>query len=253
MHVFISQSKPRSLELALALEGFIRKVIHGAKPWVSKSGTDKGSRWGQVVAGKLKEVAAGLVVVTPENKNEAWILFEAGALSVKTTDRVWTYLLDLGYEDLDVPLGEFQHTKADKDDTRELMKSIHKAVNAIEVHCSEADMLDMFEALWDKELGPTIERLKKQGAPLKVAKRDDREILAEVLETVRGLSAISSRSLELLESGGQVNRSPDDVIKQRAIRSEIRRKFRDWNLEMAMAELRAKDAPKDAPKDDERP
>lgn len=128
MKVFISQSKPRSLELALSLESLIRKVVQGSEPWVSKTGVDKGTRWPEEVAKNLKEVAAGIVVLTSENLDERWLLFEAGALSIKPLERVWTYLLDVEHSEVEPPLSDFLHTKAERADTFEMIKSIHRAI-----------------------------------------------------------------------------------------------------------------------------
>src|SRR5262249_20805424 len=132
MKVFISQSLPRSLALATTLESFIRKVVPGTEPWVSESGIDKGARFMSEIRENLNQATGGIVCLTRENLNERWILYEAGALSTKVTDRVWTLLLDVDHSEVAPPLSEFLHTKADRSDVLKMVRSIHKTVVAAE-------------------------------------------------------------------------------------------------------------------------
>ena len=149
MKVFISQSKPRSLALAQTLESFIRKVVQGTEPWVSDSGIDKGARFTEAIRENLDQAVAGVVCLTSENLTEPWILWEAGALSTKVTDRVWTLLLDVDHTQVAAPLTGYNHTKADKDDVWKLIRSIHKTVIAAkEKTCSEGDLKELFDAFW---------------------------------------------------------------------------------------------------------
>lgn len=59
MKVFISQSLPRSYDLATTLESFIRQVIHGTEPWVSGTGIDKGARFASEIRDNLTQAAGG--------------------------------------------------------------------------------------------------------------------------------------------------------------------------------------------------
>src|SRR5262245_20222161 len=141
MKVFISQSLPRSLALANAFKDFVRKVVPGTDPWVSESGIDKGSRFMSEIRENLNQASAGVVCLTRENLNEPWILYEAGALSTKSTDRVWTLLLDVEHSDVADPLSPFNHTKAERDDLLKMVGSIRKTVQASgENTCLESDL-----------------------------------------------------------------------------------------------------------------
>jgi len=200
MKVFISQSKPRSLELALALEVFIRKVVQGTEPWVSRSGIDKGTRWSDQVAKNLKDVAAGLVVLTSENLDERWLLFEAGALSVKPVVHVWTYLLDVEPSDVKEPLSEFLHTKAEKAETFEMIQSIHHAVHEAGAKTSSADdVKDLFDLLWEKDLGPIIGKLRSGGPAVAAPKRSVPDLLSEILDQVRDSARVASQTRAKLD------------------------------------------------------
>ena len=106
-------------------------VIQSAKPWMSSANIDKGSRGLLEMAKALDGIKVGISFLTPENLSEPWILYEAGALS-KTIDastRLCTYLLGgLTKENIEPPLGQFQHTSPNKEDTRILVHTINKAV-----------------------------------------------------------------------------------------------------------------------------
>jgi hypothetical protein len=171
--VFISQSLPRSLALAQTLEAFIRKVVPGTDPWVSDSGIEKGSRFMSEIRQNLNEAVAGIVCLTDENKMEPWILYEAGALSTKVTDRVWTLLLDLDHTAVAAPLSGFNHTSAaEKADVLKMVRAIHKTMLVVnERTCSEADLEKYFEAFWESELAPQIAELRAHG-PVQRSKPD---------------------------------------------------------------------------------
>jgi hypothetical protein len=123
---------------------------------------------------------------------EPWILYEAGALSTKVTDRVWTLLLDVDHTAVAAPLSGFNHTSAaDKADVLKMVRSIHKTMLVVkERTCSEADLEKYFEAFWVSELTPKIEELRAQG-PVQRAKPD-------ALSEIRGM---------LREVGDRVNRT----------------------------------------------
>lgn len=93
-NVFISWSGERSRWVADALRDWLPAVLQSVKPWMSAD-IKKGTRGQTTISDKLDKVKVGIVCLTPENLQEPWILFEAGALS-KAVDKnsyVCTYLL----------------------------------------------------------------------------------------------------------------------------------------------------------------
>lgn len=96
---------------------------------MSSASIDKGSR-GLVEIGKaLDGIRVGVTFLTPENLREPWILYEAGALARTIDDsaRLCTYLLGgLKNADVEPPLGQFQHTSPENEDTRHLIYTIIK-------------------------------------------------------------------------------------------------------------------------------
>src|SRR5688572_16881222 len=104
MKVFISWSGARSYAVASALRDWLPSVIQALEPWMSAADIQRGAQWPLQIATRLAECNVGIICLTPENLNEKWILFEAGALS-KILDRahVCTYLIALEATDLEWP------------------------------------------------------------------------------------------------------------------------------------------------------
>lgn len=183
-NVFISWAKPRSLWVAQAFRGWLPMVIQSAKPWMSDSDIDPGSRGLNEIAETLAGVKIGISCLTPENLDSPWILFEAGALS-KTIDdktRLYTYLLG-GLEPGDVkpPLGMFQATRPEKEPTRKLVHSINRALNALPIE--EATLNQLFDLTWPK-LDEKLAGIPEPQATVS-AKRSPEDMIAEILEIVR--------------------------------------------------------------------
>src|SRR5689334_7727654 len=121
MKVFISWSGERSGKLAEALREWLPLVLQGVELWLSRNDLDKGARWSLEIAKELEGTKVGIICLTTENKEKPWILFEAGAISkTMETAFVCPYLLDIQPSDVQPPLGQFQATRAQKEDTRKL-------------------------------------------------------------------------------------------------------------------------------------
>jgi hypothetical protein len=147
--------------LAQALAKFVEKVVPGTKPWVSSTGIDKGARFNDEIRNSLSDATGGIVCLTRENLLEPWILYEAGALSTKVADRLWTFLLDVDFTEVADPLKVINHTRAEKADVLKMMKSIQKiGAGSKDFVCTEAMVDEYFEAFWPK-LEEKIEELRK--------------------------------------------------------------------------------------------
>src|SRR4051794_5290434 len=93
--VFIGWSGPRSKAVAIAVRDWLPQVIQAAEPWLSEA-MDRGAQWFTTIGTHLKTADYGLLCVTPENAEEPWVLFEAGALALRTSERLaCPYLLDM--------------------------------------------------------------------------------------------------------------------------------------------------------------
>jgi hypothetical protein len=95
-------------------------------------------------------------------------------------------LLDLGTEDVVGPLAQFQITSVAKEDIGQLLKTINNALAAAgEPAFTDAQLSKAFERAWP-EMEDAIREIPAVGTP-PAPQRSDREILSEILETVRQL------------------------------------------------------------------
>ncbi len=183
-NIFISWSGPRSKHVARALNEWLPTVLQSARPWFSKLSIEKGSRPLAEISAALESIEVGISCLTPENLTSPWILYEAGALSkrIGQKSRLCTYLLGgLGPEGVAPPLGMFQHTRADKDETKQMLSSINAAISEDPVPEPALDKL--FERMW-----PDLEKeIKAMPAPEETVpgKRPVEDMVAEMLDMMR--------------------------------------------------------------------
>jgi hypothetical protein len=183
-NVFITWSGDRSRWIAEVMYEWLPMVVQAAKPFFSTNSIDKGSRGLPELTKALAGTKVGIVCLTSENKSSPWVLYEAGALS-KTIDdktRLCIYLLGgLQFQDVEPPLGMFQATNADKNDTLRLIKTINRAVSEDPV--PEKSLENLFELAW-----PKLEQkiLTMPSPPVGIpASRDLNDVVAEILELAR--------------------------------------------------------------------
>jgi hypothetical protein len=185
MKVFISWSGSRSKAIAEALREWLPRVIQSIQPWMSATDIEKGTMWRTEIAQQLEAATVGIICLTAENLQSPWLLFEAGAISKKLDDAfVCTYLLGIEPSQIIDPLAQFQSTRAQKNDTKHLLKTINKAQR--DAALEETILNDVFEALW-----PKLEQAINDIPPIEeVCKpvRSQEEILEELLALVRAQS-----------------------------------------------------------------
>jgi hypothetical protein len=79
MKIFISWSGVRSHQVATFLQGMLRQIFEGIEFYLS-SDMERGVRWSDDIFTAMAQCNIGVVVFTPENKFESWVMFEAGSL-----------------------------------------------------------------------------------------------------------------------------------------------------------------------------
>jgi len=192
--IFISWSGDRSRAVAAAFREWLPVVLEGTEPFMSEVDIDKGTRWDAHISQQLARTDFGIICLTPENRMSAAMHYEVGALS-KSVERahIWTYLYGLGNADIKWPLSEFHHTPFEKEETRNLLKSINAVLGEYE---RDENVLDKaFDACW-----PMFEARLRDIPPLhaEVPQRSDRDILEEMLELIRA-SRNDDETIRLLE------------------------------------------------------
>ena len=183
MKVFISWSKDKSKLTAEALNKWLPKVIQAVEPWISPD-IEKGKRWSQEINDNLEKTKIGIFCLNQENLNEPWILFEAGAMAKTKDAYVCTFLLDIKPTDVHQPLGQFQHTKYEKEDIRKLVHTINSALGKYNEKELTKEVLDeAFEKYW-VDLDEELKKILKS-KPSKSIERTEKELLEEILEILR--------------------------------------------------------------------
>jgi hypothetical protein len=167
MKVFISWSGERSRAIAEVLKGWLPSVLQAVKPYFSPEDVVKGSRWSTEIAKELEASRIALLVVTPENQEAPWLLFEAGALS-KNLDRARVIPLLFG-------------------EMKRVLKAVNEELGDLALG---ADVLeDVFRMWW-----PKLEEGVKESANAVLpaghkARRSEHDLLEEVLALTRNLSS----------------------------------------------------------------
>lgn len=196
MKVFISWSGDRSRAVADVLRRWFPSVLQAVRPYFSPDDVAKGSRWSSEIARELEASRVGLLVITPQNQEAPWLLFEAGALA-KNLDRSKVCpLLFGGMEPTDVkgPLVQFQAAQFSKEE----MKRVVKMMNG---ELAEAalppDVLDsVFEMWWPRLEELVTKELAGDDEGEDEARRSERDLLEEVLALTRRLASDRERRME---------------------------------------------------------
>lgn len=217
MRVFLSWSGAQSHALADGLRRWLPNVIQSIDPWLSSGDIEAGARWQDEIGANLEEASFGVLCLTRANLSAPWILFEAGAISkLRRTARVCTYLYGLRPAEVPFPLAMFQATTADRDSTYALVTALNQHV---EKPLRPEFLRDAFDAWWPKLeqvlAGIAMTETTEQAAP----KRNERDMLQEIITHVREMRAERQAVLELLirshSSGSTLtNEQTVDLLKR---------------------------------------
>jgi hypothetical protein len=212
VRVFISWSGAWSKRLALALRDWLPLTVQAVEPYMSAEDIDKGARWSSDLAEELEVCNFGILCLTPENLEAAWIHFEAGALS-KAVDRARVSPLLLGLRPSQVtgPLVQFQATEINYSEILALVKAINEACGEARIDPHRLERV--FDAMWppfENQVTTILtDMVAVQGTP---PLRDTRALLEELLELARS----QSRSLTLLEHWRHDD-TPMTIITKRGV------------------------------------
>ncbi|MDH6610953.1 hypothetical protein M2164_006588 [Streptomyces sp. SAI-208] len=148
--VFVSWSGVPAQRCAKLLRDKLPHFNHLIEPFVSSEDIAKGDRGYDAIASQLRNSQFGIVCVTPGNRREPWINFEAGALSLEVGGKPkLAPLLLLGTTVADLvgtPLTQFQATSADvPDDVLSLIKTIN---DLCDPPADDKRVEDLFEKYW---------------------------------------------------------------------------------------------------------
>jgi hypothetical protein len=183
MKIFLSWSGSLSLQVAEILRKYLPVMIQDLKPFLSKHDIGSGSRWSTALTQELGESSFGILCLTSENLNSAWLLFEAGALTKQVVDRACGLLIGpLKPVDIAGPLSQFQHRAFLKNEFEYLLKDIN---NKLDNPLGTGQLKLILDKWW-----PDIDRdyqealLTIPGESERIP-RDERDILEEILSRIR--------------------------------------------------------------------
>lgn len=147
--IFLSWSKPASRTSAETFREYLPSMLSGVKPWMSSEDIAKGSSWFNAVSDQLARSRACIIFITPENLASSWLYYEAGAVGNAMKWKViFPYLLGVRPGELGgTPLGQYQVTLFEKEDTRRLIFEINKT---LEVPIPETVLGSAFDGVWSK-------------------------------------------------------------------------------------------------------
>jgi len=146
MKLFISWSGKRSQRIGHSLYDSLEAFLQGTEPFFSPEGIEKGASWFDTLSRQLGETNFGIICLTPENRLNPWLLFEAGALAkhIKAAN-VCPVLFGLTPDDIEGPLAQFQLTSFTKADIERMCGTIN---SRLERKLGPRPFATAFEAFW---------------------------------------------------------------------------------------------------------
>jgi hypothetical protein len=230
MKVFISWSGELSCKLAESLKDWLPRVLQSVKPFFSQD-IGKGSRWGHDIAKELQDSSIGIFCITKSNLKAPWIMFEAGALSKYIDSSSVCSILFDGVTNADIvgPLTQFQASTFSKKDIKELIQTINNALPNGKLEPMTLE--DTFEKWWPELEQKVQSILSKESTEDQVPKRQDREILEEILE-------LSRQTQTKIDSNSFINehhfKPLDLTVSQLRELNHIVKKLKDENQRLGL-------------------
>jgi hypothetical protein len=174
----------------MVLKEWLPSVIQTIEPYVSSQDIDKGARWSTDIAKELEDSSFGIVCITQENVQDAWLNFEAGALSKSVEkSRVCPFLFGVKRASVKGPALQFQSTVFEEDDVKKLLHSIN---SAMDTPCLEEGRLDSIYEVWWPKLKEKLDLLTgerdqqtEKTEQEQLGDSTSTEVLEEILELTR--------------------------------------------------------------------
>jgi hypothetical protein len=204
--LFLSWSGKRSELVAAELYEWLPLILDDVDLFIS-SDIDVGTRWQSKIADELGVTDFGILCVTAENQRAPWLNFEAGALANAIgTSGVIPLAVDLSPAEIQNPLGQFQAQRLDRPGMERIVKSINGNLPKPQPDGRIDKKLDRWWPEFDQKI-QVIKQASSLNQDFEQLIRTDRELLEDILNTVRGLSRTSEHSDGRLEDMGNTQRT----------------------------------------------
>jgi TIR domain len=206
MGVFLcwSGEGSRSHQIAEILKEWIPEILQMAETFLSAVDVNPGTLWMDRLEHALNSNSFGILCITPENRDNPWMHFEAGALWRTEQDRrVCPLLFDIGPAEITGPLSQLQSKRLDKQGLFEVMKEVNQYGASSKI--DESKLNKAFERLWP-EIKEKLENIKMPQKPLNLSKpkRETDDMVQEILTIVRSLHGKQAKQAP--ETWGPVER-----------------------------------------------
>lgn len=185
LDVFISWSGECSGAIASKLKTWLEVAFPFTRPFLSMD-IGAGKRWSEQLANALEVSNFGILILTPDNLNSDWILFEAGALA-KHLDysRVIPLLIDMNASQLNKPLSDFMALRL-KDELLKLAMALNDALPDPYDSREIQESFDWTQERFHSDVKKILEENAKKG-PIKKNTRPPEEVLDDILQIVKSL------------------------------------------------------------------
>jgi TIR domain len=222
MKVFISWSGELSNKIGEKFRTWLPGVIQAVSPYYTPSDIEKGTRWESSLAKELEASEVGIFLVTRENLNSHWMIFEAGALAKKLDkSRVCPILFGVEHTHLPAPLRSFQTTPFLEEEMRKLILDTNKALGDRKL--ADSVVNKTFEMWWpdlNRDVTTILAEHDKGGDEPEPSEKD---MITEILELSR-LAARRADSGDLSPRAvAHIMKAIKDVHRHIKIRDEPER------------------------------
>lgn len=183
--LFFSFAGSTSRELAAHLQEFYEYVLASATTFLSARDIGGGEPWAVRLLDELEQTNFGILCLTPDNFNEPWLHYEAGALSKQWKESHACCMLfgELQPTQIVGPLALRQHIPFKKDRVLALTRDI----NGTLTRPVGPQLERLFNDYWDDLETKCIETLSRVSNQSVAPQRTNGDLLSEVLDRVRDI------------------------------------------------------------------
>lgn len=136
--IFLSWSGKQSKHYAEAWRRWIRKVFPKSEVFLSSKDIRAGADWRRVLSKNIRSTKIGIVYITAQNRNQPWILFEAGALAIAKRRRLIICVISGSTKNLPDPLKGHNAQRLDRDGSKMVFDELRAVVGKPKMKFSAA-------------------------------------------------------------------------------------------------------------------
>lgn len=197
LSIFVSWSKRYSGEIATEIKNWIEYNIAQVSVFISHE-IGVGDKWSRVIDEELVKADMGILVLTPENINSAWVLFESGA--IYKTGKVLPLLCGRDKGKIEGPLQGLNYAEFSKEGMTMLLRQINTQLG---LAMTENGIKNIVAGTWDdlyEKVLPLVNNSKiyipnPEESGLKNIEQNDVDLAATKLFTVQGQVDIEPRDV----------------------------------------------------------